>query len=131
MTQATPPHGAPPTPAKAASRAVIPLAIAQFIMVLDSSVMSVSISQLVEEFDTTVSMTTSDAGGPVVMTTTATSDSFTLSARVFKRLGPVVLSAGVVDSHAGVGVEVRGLDDRLRFEVLASESALDPDPSAS
>jgi EmrB/QacA subfamily drug resistance transporter len=39
-----------------ASRAVIPLAIAQFIMVLDSSVMSVSISQLVEEFDTTVSM---------------------------------------------------------------------------
>ncbi|MRG59112.1 MFS transporter [Agromyces sp. CFH 90414] len=38
-----------------ASRAVLPLAIAQFIMVLDSSVMSVSISQLVEEFDTTVS----------------------------------------------------------------------------
>lgn len=37
------------------SRAVIPLAIAQFIMVLDSSVMSVSISQLVEDFDTTVS----------------------------------------------------------------------------
>ncbi|UOE43243.1 MFS transporter [Agromyces larvae] len=41
--------------APAASRAVLPLAIAQFIMVLDSSVMSVSISQLVEEFDTTVS----------------------------------------------------------------------------
>lgn len=37
------------------SRAVVPLAIAQFIMVLDSSVMSVSISKLVEEFDTTVS----------------------------------------------------------------------------
>ena len=55
MTQATPP-GAPATAAKSASRAVIPLAIAQFIMVLDSSVMSVSISQLVEEFDTTVSM---------------------------------------------------------------------------
>ncbi|WP_222863222.1 MFS transporter [Agromyces mariniharenae] len=56
MTQATPPRGAPTTAAKSASRAVIPLAIAQFIMVLDSSVMSVSISQLVEEFDTTVSM---------------------------------------------------------------------------
>ncbi|MGW4929307.1 MFS transporter [Agromyces sp. NPDC004153] len=56
MTQATPPAGAPSTTAKSASRAVIPLAIAQFIMVLDSSVMSVSISQLVEEFDTTVSM---------------------------------------------------------------------------
>ncbi len=40
----------------ASSKAVIPLAVAQFIMVLDSSVMSVSISQLVEEFDTTVSM---------------------------------------------------------------------------
>ena len=50
----------PATPAAAAtstaSRAIVPLAIAQFIMVLDSSVMSVSISQLVEEFDTTVSM---------------------------------------------------------------------------
>ncbi|WP_127794881.1 MFS transporter [Agromyces sp. LHK192] len=47
---------APGEQARAAtSRAVIPLAIAQFIMVLDSSVMSVSISQLVEEFDTTVS----------------------------------------------------------------------------
>ena len=42
-------------PALPASRAVIPLATAQFIMVLDSSVMSVSISQLVEEFDTSVS----------------------------------------------------------------------------
>ncbi|MFE6254179.1 MFS transporter [Agromyces sp. NPDC057865] len=56
MTRATPPTGAPATAAEKASRAVIPLAIAQFIMVLDSSVMSVSISQLVEEFDTTVSM---------------------------------------------------------------------------
>lgn len=55
MTQPTPP-AASPTTAKAASRAIVPLAIAQFIMVLDSSVMSVSISQLVEEFDTTVSM---------------------------------------------------------------------------
>ena len=58
MTTPTPssPSGAPATAAKNASRAVIPLAIAQFIMVLDSSVMSVSISQLVEEFDTTVSV---------------------------------------------------------------------------
>lgn len=51
-TPATPVAAAPST----ASRAIVPLAIAQFIMVLDSSVMSVSISQLVEEFDTTVSM---------------------------------------------------------------------------
>ena len=58
MTTPTPssPSGAPATAAKNAPRAVIPLAIAQFIMVLDSSVMSVSISQLVEEFDTTVSV---------------------------------------------------------------------------
>ena len=56
MTGPTPPMAPADAAPSTASRAVIPLAIAQFIMVLDSSVMSVSISQLVEEFDTTVSM---------------------------------------------------------------------------
>ena len=56
MTGQTPPMAPADAAPSTASRAVIPLAIAQFIMVLDSSVMSVSISQLVEEFDTTVSM---------------------------------------------------------------------------
>ena len=56
MTGPTPPVAPADAAPSTASRAVIPLAIAQFIMVLDSSVMSVSISQLVEEFDTTVSM---------------------------------------------------------------------------
>lgn len=49
------PADAPAGAGSSTGRAVIPLAVAQFIMVLDSSVMSVSISQLVEEFDTTVS----------------------------------------------------------------------------
>lgn len=56
MTASTPSSPAAETRPSTASRAIVPLAIAQFIMVLDSSVMSVSISQLVEEFDTTVSM---------------------------------------------------------------------------
>ena len=34
-------------------RALIVLSLAQFLMVLDSAVMNVSISQLVEDFDTT------------------------------------------------------------------------------
>ena len=34
---------------------LVALATAQFVMVLDQSVMNVSISQLVEDFDTTVS----------------------------------------------------------------------------
>lgn len=56
MTTGTPSSPTAATAPATTSRAIIPLAIAQFIMVLDSSVMSVSISQLVEEFDTTVSM---------------------------------------------------------------------------
>jgi phospholipid/cholesterol/gamma-HCH transport system substrate-binding protein len=44
---------------------------------------------------------------------------FTLSAQFFKRLGPLVASAGIVESRGGAGLEWRGLDDRLRFGLLA------------
>ena len=37
-------------------RALIVLGLAQFLMVLDQAVMNVSISQLVEDFDTTVTV---------------------------------------------------------------------------
>jgi hypothetical protein len=55
------------------------------------------------------------------MTTTTTSESFSLSARIFKRLGPFVVSAGLVDGRGGASVELRSPRDRLRLEVLASE----------
>jgi phospholipid/cholesterol/gamma-HCH transport system substrate-binding protein len=44
---------------------------------------------------------------------------FTLSAQFFKRVGPFVASAGIVESRGGGGIEWRGLDDRLRFGLLA------------
>lgn len=63
--------------------------------------------------------TTIDADGQVVGTT-ETKDALVISARFFKRIGPLVLSAGVVDSAGGAGLELRALDDRVRVEVLAS-----------
>lgn len=44
---------------------------------------------------------------------------FTMSAQFAKRLGPAVFSAGIVENTGGGGVELRALDDRLRFGVLA------------
>jgi hypothetical protein len=67
---------------------------------------------------TTVTTTTT-AGGATV-TTLETKDAVVISARFFKRLGPLVLSAGVVDSAGGAGIELRALGDRLRLEVLAT-----------
>ena len=67
---------------------------------------------------TTVTTTTT-AGGTTV-TTFETKDAVGISARFFKRLGPLVVSAGVVDSAGGAGIELRGLGDRLRLEVLAT-----------
>jgi hypothetical protein len=59
--------------------------------------------------------------GEVTHTVTATDNSMALSVRLFKRLGPAVLSAGVFENHAAVGVELRGLGDRLRVGAIASE----------
>jgi len=53
-------------------------------------------------------------------TSASSSNSYTLSARLFKRIGPVVLSAGVVDNHGGAGFEFRGFEDHVRFEVLGT-----------
>ena len=39
---------------------------------------------------------------------------------MFKSIGPLVLSGGVVDSHGALGIELRGWRDRLRVELLAS-----------
>ena len=77
----------------------------------------------------TTTTTTTRAGGATVMTI-ETKDALGISARFFKRLGPLVLSAGLVDSSGGAGIELRGLDDRLRLEVLATNWKLS-DPRAS
>jgi hypothetical protein len=67
----------------------------------------------------TTTTTTIDAAGAIV-TTADTTDAVVFSARFFKRIGPLVLSAGVVDSAGGAGLELRALGDRLRLEALAS-----------
>jgi hypothetical protein len=67
----------------------------------------------------TTATTTTTAGGATV-TTIESTDAIGLSARLFKRFGPLVLSAGIVDSAGGAGLELRALGDRLRLEVLAT-----------
>jgi phospholipid/cholesterol/gamma-HCH transport system substrate-binding protein len=59
--------------------------------------------------------------GEVTHTVTSTDNSMVLSVRLFKRLGPVVLSGGVFENHAAVGLELRGFRDRLRVGAVASE----------
>jgi len=70
----------------------------------------------------TTATTVTQAAGQVIVTstTTSSSSSYALSARFFKRIGPVVLSAGVVDNHGGAGLELRAHDDHLRFEVVGT-----------
>lgn len=51
------------------------------------------------------------ADGFVTRTVTTSDRTLAWSARVFKRLGPLVLSGGVVDSHAAVGIELRRWQD--------------------
>jgi hypothetical protein len=79
----------------------------------------------VTRWTTTSAMSTSASRSE--SSTTTTLESFALSARLFKRAGPLVLSAGLVDGRVGAGVELRSPRDRLRLEVLASEwRASDP-----
>ena len=56
---------------------------------------------------------------PVATRTVTTDQAFTVSAQFAKRLGPAVFSAGIVEGKGGGGMELRGLDDRLRLGVLA------------
>lgn len=77
----------------------------------------------VAEIVTTTVTTTSRSDGTTI-TTVAQDDVVGVSARFFKRFGPLVLSAGLADSAGGAGIELRALDDRLRFEVLATSGRL-------
>lgn len=71
----------------------------------------------------TTTATTATAGpapAQADLTSASSSNSYTLSARLFKRIGPLVLSAGVVDNHGGAGFELRAFEDHVRFEVLGT-----------
>ena len=58
--------------------------------------------------------------GAVTRTLTIQDQAILWSARVFKAIGPLVLSGGVVDNHGAFGIELRGWDDRVRLELLAT-----------
>ncbi|MBS1766246.1 MAG: MCE family protein [Acidobacteria bacterium] len=48
-----------------------------------------------------------------------TEQTFTFGAQFAKRWGPAVFSAGIVEGKGGGGVELRGMEDKLRLGVLA------------
>ena len=48
-----------------------------------------------------------------------TEQTFTFGAQFAKRWGPAVFSAGIVQGKGGGGVELRGMEDKLRLGVLA------------
>jgi phospholipid/cholesterol/gamma-HCH transport system substrate-binding protein len=67
---------------------------------------------------TTTSITTGSDGARVSTTVSTTDSDVNVSVRIFKRIGPLVLSAGVLEDRPAVAVELRGWDDRVRFEVV-------------
>jgi hypothetical protein len=60
--------------------------------------------------------------GVVTRTVTTSDQALSWSARVFRRIGPLVLSGGVVDSRPSIGIELRGWQDRARLELVATDA---------
>ncbi len=58
--------------------------------------------------------------------TTTSQNTFTVSAGFNKRLGNMVFSAGIVDGKGGGSIEMRGLNDTLRFGITAYDFTKDP-----
>jgi hypothetical protein len=67
---------------------------------------------------TTEVITTGPTGTQTTTTSTTTDSGVNISVRIFKRIGPLVLSAGVLEDRPAVAVELRGFQDRVRFEVV-------------
>jgi len=67
---------------------------------------------------TTQVITVGPDGSETTTTVSSTNSDVSLSARIFKRLGPVVLSGGILEDRPAVSVELRGWKDRVRFEVV-------------
>lgn len=68
---------------------------------------------------TTQIVTTGSDGNQITTTVSSTDSSVSLSARIFKRLGPVVLSGGILEDRPAVAFELRGWNDRVRFEAVS------------
>jgi hypothetical protein len=66
---------------------------------------------------TTVTIVTRTAGA--TERTVTTREELAVSLRLFKRFGPVVINAGLIESRVGAGVELRLVEDHLRLEALA------------
>jgi hypothetical protein len=68
---------------------------------------------------TATQVVTTDAKGKQIVTTVSNTDSsINLTARIFKRIGPVVLSAGILEDRPATAIELRGWKDRVRFEAV-------------
>jgi phospholipid/cholesterol/gamma-HCH transport system substrate-binding protein len=70
-------------------------------------------------------VTTTTTTPPIVgssTTITRNENALAFSARLFKRIGPAVISGGMVDSRAGFAVELRGWDDRIRVELALADA---------
>ncbi len=67
---------------------------------------------------TTQVITTGPDGNQTTTTVSSTNSDVSLSARIFKRIGPVVLSAGILEDRPATAIELRGWKDRVRFEAV-------------
>ncbi|HET6329614.1 MAG TPA: MlaD family protein [Holophagaceae bacterium] len=56
-----------------------------------------------------------------------TEQTFSFGAQFAKRWGPAVFSAGIVQGKGGGGVELRGMEDKLRLGVLAYDFSKTPE----
>jgi hypothetical protein len=63
-------------------------------------------------------VTTDAKGNQIITTVSSTDSSVNLTARIFKRIGPVVLSAGILEDRPATAIELRGWKDRVRFEAV-------------
>jgi hypothetical protein len=67
---------------------------------------------------TTRVIATGPNGNEISTTVSTTNSDVSLSARIFKRLGPLVLSAGILEDRPATAIELRGWKDRVRLEAV-------------
>jgi hypothetical protein len=67
---------------------------------------------------TTTVASVTRASGAIERTVTLREE-LAISLRLFKRFGPLVINAGLIESRVGAGIELRLVEDHLRLEALA------------